>query len=176
MTLGTAQPLIPFRLKNVDGNALSPEDFSGAKALAVIFWCNHCPYVRAWEDRVIALQREYADRGVQFLLVNANDAQKYPGDSYEEMQKRAEEKGYPFPYLVDETQEVARQYGAERTPEIFLFDEARTLRYHGAPDDNYDDPNAVSHQYLRDAIEAVLNGTAPSESETPPRGCTIKWR
>jgi peroxiredoxin len=176
MTLGTAQPLIPFRLKNVDGNALSPEDFSGAKALAVIFWCNHCPYVRAWEDRVIALQREYADRGVQFLLVNANDAQKYPGDSYEEMQKRAEEKGYPFPYLVDEPQDVARQYGAERTPEIFLFDEARTLRYHGAPDDNYDDPNGVTHQYLRDAVEAVLSGTAPTESETPPRGCTIKWR
>jgi hypothetical protein len=132
--------------------------------------------VRAWEERVIGLQREYADRGVQFLLVNSNDAQKYPGDSFEEMQKRAREQGYPFPYMVDETQDVARQYGAERTPEIFLFDEARTLRYHGAPDDNYDDPKAVGQQYFRDAIDAVLSGAAPTLADTPPRGCTIKWR
>ena len=176
MAMRTEQRLIPFRLKNVDGNTVSTEDFSAAKALAVIIWCNHCPYVRAWEDRVIALQREYADRGVQFLLVNSNDPQKYPGDSFEEMQKRAREKGYPFPYLWDEKQEVARQYGAERTPEIFLFDEARTLRYHGAPDDNFEDPKAVTQRYFRDAIEAVLAGRAPATSETPPRGCTVKWR
>ena len=176
MALETEQTLIPFRLKNVDGTTLAPEDFASAKALAVIFWCNHCPYVRAWEDRVVELQREYAGRGVQFLLVNSNDPEKYPSDSFEEMQRRARDKGYPCPYLVDETQEVARQYGAERTPEIFLFDRARTLRYHGAPDDNVDDPKAVAHQYLRDAIEAVLAGTAPATSETPPKGCTIKWR
>ena len=176
MTLGAAQQLIPFRLKNVDGSSVSSDDFASAKALAVIFWCNHCPYVRAWEERVIGLQREYADRGVRFLLVNSNDPQKYPGDSFEEMQKRAREQGYPFPYLVDETQDVARQYGAERTPEIFLFDQARTLRYHGAPDDNYDDPKAVRHEYLRDAIEAVLAGRTPALADTPPRGCTIKWR
>jgi peroxiredoxin len=176
MTLGMAQPLIPFRLTNVDGKALATDDFAAAEALAVIFWCNHCPYVRAWEDRTIALQREYAGRGVQFLLVNSNDAQKYPGDSFEEMQARARDKDYPFPYLVDETQDVARQYGAERTPEIFLFDRARALRYHGAPDDNFDDPKAVAQQYFRDAIEAVLAGTTPATSETSPKGCTIKWR
>ena len=176
MTLEIAQPLIPFRLKNVDEQTLSPEDFTSAKALAVIFWCNHCPYVRAWEDRVIGLQREYAGRGVQILLVNSNDAQKYPGDSFEQMQLRARERDYPFPYLVDDTQDVARQYGASRTPEIFLFDQARALRYHGAPDDNVDDPKAVVHRYLRDAIEAVLAGTTPTPSETPPKGCTIKWR
>src|SRR5215207_8245592 len=110
MSLDTVQQLIPFRLKNVDGKTISTDDFGAAEALAVIIWCNHCPYVRAWEERVIALQREYAERGVQFLLVNSNDAQKYPGDSFEEMQSRAREQGYPFPYLVDETQQVARQY------------------------------------------------------------------
>ncbi len=176
MTLGAAQQLIPFRLKSVAGTTVSSEDFASARVLAVVFWCNHCPYVRAWEDRMIALQREYADRGVQFVMINANDPVKYPGDSFEEMQKRANEKGYPFPYLIDESQEVARAYGAERTPEIFLFDESRTLRYHGAPDDNYEDPNAVTSHYLRDAIEAVLAGRAPAVADTAPRGCTIKWR
>jgi peroxiredoxin len=176
MALGITQPLIPFRLKHVDGNTLGTEDFDSAAALAVIFSCNHCPYVRAWEDRLIELQREYAGRGVQFLLVNSNDARKYPGDSFEQMQARAKEKGYPFPYLHDETQEVARRYGATRTPEIFLFDRARTLRYHGAPDDNFEDPTAVTRRYFREAIEAVLAETAPATSETPPRGCTIKWR
>ena len=176
MTLGTAEQLIPFRLTNVDGNTLSPEDFTAARALAVIFWCNHCPYVRAWEDRVIGLQREYAGRGAQLLLINSNDARKYPDDSFEQMQLRARDKDYPFPYLVDDTQEVARQYGATRTPEIFLFDQARTLRYHGAPDDNVEHPKAVVHQYFRDAIEAVLDGTTPTTTETPPKGCTIKWR
>jgi peroxiredoxin len=176
MTLSTADQLISFRLKNVDGELVSPDDFADAKALAVIFWCNHCPYVRAWEDRVAALQREYADRGVRFVLINANDAAKYPGDSYEQMQARAKEKDYPYPYLHDETQEVARQYGATRTPEVFLFDEARTLRYHGAPDDNADDPKAVRHHYLRDALDAILASAAPTPAETPPQGCTIKWR
>jgi peroxiredoxin len=176
MALGTERKLIPFSLKNVDGKTVSPEDYASAKALAVIFWCNHCPYVRAWEERVSDLQKEYADKGVQFLLINANDPVKYPGDSFEEMQTRAREQGYPYPYLVDETQEVARQYGAERTPEIFLFDQSRTLRYHGAPDDNYEDPKAVSQQYFRDAIDAVLADKAPATAETPPRGCTIKWK
>jgi peroxiredoxin len=176
MTLGTADQLISFRLKNVDGATVSPEQFADAKALAVIFWCNHCPYVRAWEDRVAALQREYADRGVQFVLINSNDATKYPGDSYDQMQERAKEKAYPYPYLLDESQEVARQYGATRTPEVFLFDEARTLRYHGAPDDNADDPKAVTKQYLRDALDATLANKAPAPSETAPQGCTIKWR
>jgi thiol-disulfide isomerase/thioredoxin len=176
MAMGTVQRLIPFSLKGVDGKTVSSDDFGGAEALAVVFWCNHCPYVRAWEDRVIELQREYADKGVQFVLINSNDARKYPGDSFEEMQKRAREKSYPFPYLVDETQEVARQYGAERTPEIFLYDGSRELRYHGAPDDNYEDPKAVTQRFLRDAIEAVLAGRAPATSETPARGCTVKWR
>ncbi|MGH2454557.1 MAG: thioredoxin family protein [bacterium] len=176
MTLTTHEPMVTFTLPGVDGKTYGPESFAETPALAVIFWCNHCPYVRAWEDRVIALAQEYADRGVQFLLINSNDPAKYPDDSFEQMTVRAREKGYPFPYLFDESQAVARQYGATRTPEIFLFDRDRTLRYHGATDDSVDDPAAVRVRFFRDAIEAVLGGRAPEVAETPPRGCTIKWR
>jgi len=176
MAIATDERLIPFRLPATDGRTYGPEDFADARALAVIFWCNHCPYVQAWEDRIIALQREYADRGVRFVLINSNDATKYPEDSFDQMRARAEAKGYPFPYLHDESQEVARRYGATRTPEIFLFDGERRLVYHGAPDDNVEDPNAVRHHYLREALEAVLAGRRPETAETPPRGCSIKWR
>jgi thiol-disulfide isomerase/thioredoxin len=176
MALASSQQIISFTLPGVDGKTVSPQDFRDSAALAVIFWCNHCPYVRAWEDRVIALQREYAGRGVRFILINSNDPQKYPEDSFEQMQARARLKDYPFPYLFDESQEVARQYGATRTPEVFLFDAARTLRYHGAPDDNSEDPRAVQQHYLRDALEALLSDRAPAPAETTPRGCTIKWR
>ncbi len=176
MTLATNESIVSFSLPGVDGKTYSPESLAGASAVAVIFWCNHCPYVRAWEERVIALQRDYAARGVRFLLINSNDPAKYPEDSFEKMQERAREKGYPFPYLFDESQAVARGYGATRTPEVFLFDGDQELVYHGAPDDNYDEPAAVQHQYFRDALEAVLAGRAPTPAETAARGCTIKWR
>lgn len=176
MTLATNEQLVSFSLPGTDGQQHGPEEFRDAPALAVIFWCNHCPYVRAWEERVVALQREYMDRGVRFLLINSNDPAKYPDDSFEQMQIRARDKQYPFPYLFDESQVVARQYGATRTPEIFLFGGDRTLAYHGAADDSVDDPAAVRQRYFRDALEAVLAGKAPGVAEIPPRGCTIKWR
>lgn len=168
--------LIPFALKGTDGRVHRADDAAKAKVFGVIFHCNHCPYAQAWESRLIQVQRDYAGRGVQLVLINANDPVKYPGDSFDQMQRRAQDKQYPFPYLVDETQEVAKQYGATRTPEIFLFDEKRILRYHGAPDDNYEDVNAVRQPYLRDALDALLAGTAPRIRETKPVGCTIKWR
>src|SRR5947209_5062179 len=143
MAITLESRLISFALKGTDEKVHRPEDYPGAKVLGVIFSCNHCPYAQAWEGRLIQIQRDYAGRGVQFLLINSNDPAKYPDDSFSSMQRRAQEKRYPFPYLFDETQEVARQYGATRTPEIFLFDERRVLRYHGAPDDNYEDPAAV---------------------------------
>lgn len=174
LTIGNAA--IPFTLKGVDGKSHSLDEFRGKNALAVIFWANHCPYVKAWEDRIIQLQQEYADRGVQFILINSNDPTKYPEDSFERMQDRARAKRYPFPYLFDETQQVARAYGAERTPEVFLFDQQHLLRYHGAPDDNVEDPKAVRHHYLRDAIEAVLHGEKVPTQTTKPVGCTVKWR
>lgn len=176
MTLAHSERLIPFTLRSTDGGTITTDQFTDRPVLAVVFWCNHCPYVKAWEDRMIALQREYAGRGVQIVLINSNDPVAYPDDSFEAMQARAREKAYPFPYLFDETQAIARAYGATRTPEVFLFDRDRTLRYHGAPDDNYEDPRAVSSPYLRVAIEALLAGREPPTAETAPRGCTIKWK
>lgn len=174
--LGIGDEAIPFSLPGVDGEARSLSEYQDRAAVAVIFTCNHCPYARAWEDRIVLIQNDYKDRGVQVLAINANDADKYPDDGFTQMQKRAEEKNFNFPYLQDESQELAVAYDAERTPEVFLFDGDRKLAYHGAVDDNYDDPNAVRENYLRDAIEAVLSGEGPSVSETRPVGCTIKWK
>lgn len=167
---------VPFRLPGVDGREHALEDYADRAAVVVIFSCNHCPYVRAWEDRMVAIQAEYAARGVQFLAINSNDAQKYPEDSFDHMKARAREKGFNFPYLYDETQEVARAYGAERTPEVFVFDRERVLRYHGAIDDNYADPAQVHAHYLRDALNAVLAAQQPPAQETAPVGCTVKWK
>lgn len=167
---------LAFTLPGVDGKTYSLGDFSDKNAVAVIFTCNHCPYAQAWEGRLIQAQADYADKGVQILAINANDAEKYPGDNFEAMQQRAQAQGFNFPYLHDETQEVAVAYGAERTPEIFLFDRSGILQYHGAPDDNYENPDAVENRYFRDALDAVLEGRAPATTQTPPVGCTIKWK
>jgi len=164
---------VDFSLPGVDGKTYHLKDFS-KKLLAVVFSCNHCPYVHAWEGRIIQIARDYGDV-LDMVLINANDPEQYPEDSFDNMKKRAEEKGYPFPYLFDASQQVPRAYGATRTPEVFLFDEARKLRYHGAVDDNTD-PSAVKQHYLREAIEALLRGEDPPVAETPPVGCTIKWR
>ncbi len=167
---------IPFELPGVDDQVHSLSDYADKKAVAVIFSCNHCPYVLAWEDRMIQLQADYAEQGVQFLAVGANDDQKYPADSFANMKTHAADKGFNFPYLRDESQAIATAYGAERTPEVFLFDAGGTLRYHGAIDDNYEQPEAVQATYLRDALDAVLAGQAPAPATTPPVGCTIKWK
>jgi peroxiredoxin len=168
--------MVPFALPATSGDQVSTDQFGDRAVLGVVFWCNHCPYVRAWEDRFLAIAREYAGRGVQMVLINSNDPVAYPDDSFDAMRMRAQEKGYPCPYVFDETQQVARQYGATRTPEVFLFDRERVLRYHGAIDDNFEDPAAVTSHYLRDALEALLAGRSPAVTTTPPKGCTIKWR
>ena len=164
---------VDFSLPGVDGKTYTLKDFS-KKLLAVVFSCNHCPYVHAWEDRIIQIAKDYADV-LDMVLINANDPEQYPEDSFDNMRKRAQEKGYPFPYLFDASQQVPRAYGATRTPEVFLFDQERKLRYHGAVDDSTD-PNAVKQHYFRDAVEALLKGEDPPVAETPPVGCTIKWR
>ena len=165
-----------FQLKSIDGQSHALRDLRGGQATVVLFSCNHCPYVHAWEERLIGLQRDYFTKGVRFIAINANDAQAYPDDSFEQMIARAAEKGYNFPYLRDESQQTARAYGAQRTPEVFLLDAELKLRYHGAPDDNYEDPDQVSQHYLKDALEAVLAKGTPAIQETPPVGCTIKWK
>jgi len=174
--LRTGDKALLFSLPGVDGAIHSLGDYSGKDAVAVIFSCNHCPYVRAWEDRMVEIQADYASRGVQLLAINANDSVKYPEDSFQNMKERAREKQFNFPYLRDESQNVAKAYGAERTPEVFLFDKAAGLRYHGAIDDNYDDPTAVKVKYLREALDAVLSGKQVKINDTKPVGCSIKWR
>ena len=167
---------IPLTLPGVDATAHSLSEFDDKEAVAVIFSCNHCPYVRAWEDRMIQVQDDYAGKGVQLIAISSNDPEKYPDDSFPKMREHAQQKGFNFPYLYDETQEVARAYGAERTPEVFLFDKNRVVQYHGAIDDNYENPAAVQDTYLRDALDAVLAGQTPPTTDTPPVGCSIKWR
>ena len=176
MSLGLGTKAEPFNLPGVDGRNHSLSDYQDKEAIAVTFSCNHCPYVQAWEDRMLQVQADYASKGVQLIAINANDSSNFPNDSFTKMQERAESKGFNFPYLFDEPQTVAKAYGAERTPEVFLFDKGLQLRYHGAIDDNYEDSRAVKHNYLRDALDAVLAGREPPLAETEAVGCTIKWK
>lgn len=176
MSLAIGDPAPPFRLPTTEGGTASLADMSAAaRAVVVAFWCNHCPYVRAWEDRFMDVARDYAPRGVATVAVCANDAGSHPGDSFEAMAERAAERGYPFPYARDDSQEVPRAYGAERTPEVFVIDGAGRVAYHGAIDDSTDE-DAVTARHLRDALDAVLAGAEPARAQTPAVGCTIKWR
>ena len=173
LTLGTEAP--SFDLPGVDGSNHALDDYADAEVLALVQSCNHCPYVQAWEGRMNAIQRDYADKGFRLVAINSNDAEAYPEDSFDEMRARAEREGFVFDYLYDEDQSVARALGAERTPEVFLFDRDRRLVYHGAIDDSRDD-GAVQRHYLREAIEAALRRKPPPEAETPAVGCSVKWR
>jgi peroxiredoxin len=164
-----------FDLPGVDGRNHTLGEYAEAPVLVLVQSCNHCPYVLAWEGRINALAREYADRGVRIVAVSSNDAEAYPADSFGAMVEHAREAGYVFDYLYDESQDVARALGSERTPEAFVFDADRRLVYHGAVDDNRDETEVTS-QYLRDGIEAALAGTEPAIADTPPVGCTVKWR
>jgi peroxiredoxin len=169
-------PAPDFSLKAVDGKIYSLKDFASAKALVVIFSCNHCPYVKAYEGRMIAIQKDYLAKGARFAVINSNDSVKYPDDSFAEMAKRAKERGFNFPYLQDETQETARRYGATHTPHLFVFDTARRLAYTGKIDDNWEDASAVKSQYLRDALDDILAGKPLRLPQTHAIGCTIKWK
>jgi peroxiredoxin len=175
MTLTIATQAPPFDLPGVDGRSHSLADYADAPVLAVVWSCNHCPYVQAWESRMIDLQRELGERGFRLVAISSNDADTYPEDSFEKMQERAAQQGFNFDYLYDEDQSVLKAYGAERTPEVFLFDADRRLVYRGAIDDSREE-SSVSERYLRDAIEAVLSGEEPPVSETPAVGCSVKWR
>jgi len=171
---GDAAP--EFALPGVDGATHRLSEFSGKPVLVVAFWCNHCPYVRAWEGRMIDLGRKYGPRGVAFVLINSNDARSYPEDGFESMARRAKEKGYPFPYLHDESQEVARAYGALVTPHPMVFDRERRLKFQGRIDDDHERPGRVAHRYLETAIEQALAGRPVTPSELPVLGCSVKWR
>ena len=169
--LALGDPAPPFELRGVDGGTHSLADYDG-RPVAVVFSCCHCPYVVAWEDRLNDVAREYEDRA-GLVAINSNAG--YLGDSFDDMERRSREKGFAFPFLYDETQDVAEAYSAARTPEVFLFDSDHKLAYHGAPDSDHDDPDAAE-PYLREALDATLEGRGPNPAETPPVGCTIKLR
>ena len=160
-----------FTLQDTEGVEHSPADDG---ITAVVFTCNHCPYALAWHDRILETARDYGD--VRFFLINPNDAERYPGDSFEAMRERVErDGGWPLPYLHDESQEVARDYGARTTPHVFVLDAEGTVRYAGAPDADHRDP-AQNAAWLREALDTVLAGEEPARPETEPVGCSVKWR
>ncbi|HEX9252036.1 MAG TPA: thioredoxin family protein [Ignavibacteriaceae bacterium] len=165
-----------FSLTGVDDKTYSLNDFSDKKILVVIFSCNHCPYVHAYEDRIMELQKEFEKDGVQIVAINSNDDVKYPDDSFAEMKKRATARGFNFPYLRDKSQDIAKAFGATHTPQIFLFNSDRKLKYEGKIDDNWQEPDKVKSQYLKDAILELLNENEVSVPETFSIGCTIKWK
>ena len=172
--LGAACP--DFRLPAVDGKTYARDEFRDKPVLVVMFICNHCPYVKAVEDRIIGLARELEARGVQFVGVCANDAESYPDDAFDKLAARWREKSYGFPYLHDEAQDVARAFGAVCTPDIFVFDEDRRLAYRGRIDDSWKDESRVTRRELAEAIGALVAGKRPSPEQRPSMGCSIKWR
>jgi peroxiredoxin len=164
---------LAFTLPDTNGTP-TPLHADGARAAVVVFTCNHCPYALAWHDRIQDVARDYADRGVRVLQINANDAVKYPKDSLAAMKARVENGEFASPYLFDETQEVARAWGAKKTPDVFVTD-ASGIVYRGAPDADHGDP-ALNAEWLREALDDVLAGRPVARPETTPVGCSIKWR
>jgi peroxiredoxin len=171
---GDAAP--PFSLPGTDGHTWSLAEFSEKQFLLVVFWCNHCPYVLAWESRMIDIGRRYQAKGVGIVLINANDSVAFPDDRFGRMVERAKSQNYPFPYLRDESQTVARAYGARVTPHPMLFDDQRRLLFQGRIDDNYDHPNMVQHDFLVDALDQALQGARIPHPEVAVQGCSVKWK
>jgi peroxiredoxin len=176
LAIGAAIPMADQKMKNIDGKEIAVADVKGAKGTLVVFTCNACPYARAWEDRIVALGNEYKSKGIGVIAVNANDPGKVAEDGYDQMKTRAKDKNFAFPYVVDATSNLARAYGATRTPEAFLFDAQGKLVYHGTIDDNAQEPDKVSTRYLSDALVAVTSGKEVAVKETKAMGCGIKFR
>jgi peroxiredoxin len=177
LTLG--QPAPAFSLPDtISGKTIDSSDYKDAKALVVIFSCNHCPWVIKYEERMSNLAREFTPKGVAFVVISSNDIIKYPQDGPAEMKKRALQKDYPFPYLYDESQSVAREYGALVTPHVFAFDSKGILRYRGAIDDNPDSEQRTTREYLHEALEAILAGNTAEIAMPTTRavGCSVKWK
>jgi len=171
MRIGAEAPTLT--LPDTEGGQHTFPDRDG-RPTVVVFTCNHCPYALAWHDRLLRVARDYED--ARFLAVNSNDAERYPADSYEAMRERvARDGGWPHPYLHDESQEVAREYGARTTPHVFVLDAEGRVRYQGAPDADHRD-EAQGAAWLREALDAVREGREPARPETDPVGCSVKWR
>ena len=166
-----------FHLKNVDNKMVSLSDYKDAKGYIVIFTCNHCPFAKAYQDRIIALNKKYATKGYPVIAINPNDPKMEPIDSFEGMQQRAKEKGFTFPYLFDDGQKIFPQYGATKTPHVFVLNKEKgknIVRYIGAIDDNYANPTDVSHKYVEAAVDALLSNKPIVQATTVAIGCGIK--
>ncbi len=173
LQIGDSPP--DFRLPGVDGKSHSPADCADARILIVVFSCNHCPFVVGSEDRLNALYADYEPKGVEMIAINSNETDNHPTDSFEHMVERAKEKGFRFAYVRDDSQDVARAYGALRTPHFYVFDADRKLRYTGRMDDNPRTPGQETTRELRDALDALLEGGEPPAPVTNPIGCNVKW-
>ena len=168
-----------FKLKNIDGKMVSLADYKNVKGFIVAFTCNHCPFAKAYEERIIALNNKYAAKGYPVIAINPNDPNREPDDSFDNMVIRAKDKKYPFPYLLDESQEIAKAYGATRTPHIYILSKKEnelTVEYIGAIDDNADDASAVRTKYTENALDQLLSGKKVEPNFTKVVGCTIKWK
>ena len=166
-----------FKLENIDGSMVSLSDFNEAKGFIVTFTCNTCPYAVAYEDRIEALNKKYASKGYPVIAIMPNNTDVKPGDNMEAMQKRAKEKGFTFPYLIDKGQKIYPQYGATKTPHVYVLQKTKKgniVKYIGAIDDNFQDANAVKTKYVEDAVNALLSGNEIKVKETKAIGCTIK--
>lgn len=167
-----------FSLKNVDNKMVSLKDLKNAKGYIVVFTCNHCPYAVAYEDRLLALDKKYKPKGYPVVAINPNNPTKQPADSFDKMKERAKEKGFTFPYLFDDGQKIYPQYGATRTPHVYILEKTNKgniVKYIGAIDNNHQDESAVSKRYVEDAVEALLQGKDVPIKETKAIGCSIKF-
>jgi glutathione peroxidase-family protein len=168
-----------FNLKNVDGKMVSLANYKDAKGFIVVFTCNHCPFAKKYESRIMALNKKYSLKGYPVVAIQPNDPAEVPDDSYQNMQARAKEKNYDFPYVLDETQATAHAFGATKTPHVFVLQKVKgdlVVKYIGAIDDNSDDETAVKQKYVESAVDALLNGKEVSTTNTKAIGCTIKWK
>lgn len=167
-----------FNLKNTDGTMVSLSDYKDAKGFIVIFTCNTCPYAVAYEDRIIALNKKYATKGYPVIAIMPNNPEIQPGDSMEAMKQRAQKKGFTFPYVMDEGQKIYPQYGAKKTPQVYVLQKTskgNEVKYIGAIDDNYQDAQAVKTKYVENAVDALMSGQPIKETETRAIGCSIKF-
>ena len=176
LEIGARLPLADRAMPATSGQSTTFGRAMGGRGLAVIFWCNTCPWVKKYEDRVVALANEYMAAGFGFIAVNANDPVGYPDDNMDAMRQQANAGGYPFPYVADAGSEAARAFGATRTPQIFLFDAGGTLVYEGTVDDSPSEPAEVEEHYFRDALNQVVAGEPVAVQKTRAFGCTIKFQ
>ncbi len=168
-----------FKLKNVDGKIISLANYKSAKGFIVVFTCNHCPYAKAYESRIMDLDKMYASKGYPVIAISPNDPIGEPQDSFDNMKKRAEEKKYTFPYTIDETQDITRAYGAKATPHVFVLqktDKGNVVKYIGAIDDDTENANPNHTKYVENAVNALLSGKSVETNTTKAIGCSIKWK